>query len=95
MAATLNSGLDNNFGQLPIGSEMGNGTGGMVDAIGQHTGIDGQFSNVEGGAFFDYGMSFGLSPVFRFDPALLNLDGSTPQMQQDFTDVDYRMRPQS
>ena len=27
----------------------------------------------DGDLFFDYGMSFGLSPVFRFDPSGLGL----------------------
>lgn len=92
MAATLNPSMETHFGQLQDVTDTRNGTNGVVDALGQGAGIEGQFPGMEGDLFFDYGMSFGLSPVFRFDPSALNLDGSTPQIQ-DFADVDYRMRP--
>lgn len=42
-----------------------------------------------GELFFDYGMSFGLSPVFQFDPTSFMATGD-PTMQE-FGTVDYEM----
>lgn len=70
-----------------------NSTSGMMNVMNQVPEPDAQLFELESDLFFDYGMSFGLSPVFRLDPSL-GLQGQTTQLS-DFADVDYRMHPQS
>lgn len=69
--------------------------GGVVDPMAMAPGADPTLMGAEGDLFFDYDMSFGLSPVFRFDAAALGMDptaahGTAGQMQE-FAEVDYGM----
>lgn len=77
MAATLNPSMEGQH-QMQDGVTMTNG------ASYELPGPDQPFGDVETGAFFDYGMSFGLSPVFPFDPTTFTLDDPTPAPMQDF-----------
>ena len=92
MAATLktdkNSHGINGNGMISTALLEMNGIGGDLT---HDAGMDASGMGMNGEMFFDYGMSFGLSPVFRFDSTLLGgLDGHTPQQQvQGFGDVDY------
>ena len=75
----------------------------LINGVGMATGIDetlepmaqpatGErpFTDLDGDLFFDYDMSFGLSPVFRFDPGMLNIDGSAPM--PNYPEPDYGVR---
>lgn len=64
-----------------------------VDTSGQIPGVERPFE-FDGDLFFDYDMSFGLSPVFRFDPNMLSIDGSAAATtMQGFGEADFGMRP--
>lgn len=89
MTETLNTVAPGQIPQLPNGVVMSAGMGDSMDASAQVPGVDRQF-DFDGDLFFDYDMSFGLSPVFRFDPNMLSIDGST-SMQ--YGEPDYAMRP--
>ncbi|KAH7361936.1 hypothetical protein B0T11DRAFT_226252 [Plectosphaerella cucumerina] len=71
--------------------------GGMVDPMAMAPGADPTLMGAEGDLFFDYDMSFGLSPVFRFDAAAMGMDpaaaavAATGGQMQEFADVDYSM----
>jgi hypothetical protein len=71
--------------------------GGMVDPIAMAPGADPTLMGADGDLFFDYDMSFGLSPVFRFDAAAMGMDpaaaavAATGGQMQEFADVDYSM----
>ncbi|KAG9256553.1 uncharacterized protein F5Z01DRAFT_618106 [Emericellopsis atlantica] len=96
MVATLNPGLDGQMMQFPDGTTMRNM---MVNSLGgggahaqAHLG-DPAFGEIDTDAFFDYGMSFGLSPVFPFDPTTFALDGTgqvATAPMRDFTTVEYQ-----
>ncbi|KAM0273620.1 hypothetical protein ACHAQH_008214 [Verticillium albo-atrum] len=91
MAATLKPYLE---GQ-PIlqngmaGCDMSNGA---MDAQGQPMmqARDPTMMGMQGDILFDFDMSFGLSPVFRFDPATMAIEG-----MQEFGNVNYSGRPQA
>lgn len=51
------------------------------------------YTDMDGDTFFDYDMSFGLSPVFRFDPSMFTVDASGQSMPT-YPEADYGMRPQ-
>lgn len=91
MAATLNPNLDmvslqqmqDNMANRNI--MLNNGTLNL-NGMNSVPGADQPFGDFETDAFFDYGMSFGLSPVFPFDPTAFSMDGNAPGQMQDFTD---------
>lgn len=64
------------------------GSNSSTGMMGQMTGSD--MPELDGSVFFDYDMNFELSPEFRFDPAILDVDGSGAAMQG-FVEVDYGM----
>ena len=90
----MTSTLQSQMNQHPSTIGVRNGMNDRTDAVRPMPDVDGPLLDLDNDLFFDYGMSFGLSPVFRFDPAAMNLNGQTPQMH-DFSDVDFHMRPQS
>ncbi|RBR26723.1 uncharacterized protein FIESC28_00506 [Fusarium coffeatum] len=51
------------------------------------------YTDMDGDTFFDYDMSFGLSPVFRFDPSMFTVDASGQSIPT-YPEADYGMRPQ-
>ena len=51
------------------------------------------YTDMDGDTFFDYDMSFGLSPVFRFDPSMFTVDASGQSMPT-YPEADYGMRTQ-
>ncbi|KAK2693841.1 hypothetical protein QWA68_008423 [Fusarium oxysporum] len=51
------------------------------------------YTDMDGDTFFDYDMSFGLSPVFRFDPSMFTVDASGQSLPT-YPEADYGMRPQ-
>lgn len=96
MAATLNPNLD--MGSLQQMQDnmanrnimLNNGTLNL-NGVNSLPGADQPFGDFETDAFFDYGMSFGLSPVFPFDPTTFGMDGNAPTQMQDFTDYNKQM----
>lgn len=70
------------------GNSLATGMGDNV-AAGQILDMEQPFPELDGDLFFDYDMSFGMSPVFRFEPGMLNGDASG----MGFGEVDYGMRP--
>lgn len=83
-------------GQVPLppnGVPMGPGmVPENVDVSGQMMQGDRPFTEIDGDLFFDYDMSFGLSPVFRFDPGMFAIDGSG-QPIPGYPEAEYGMRP--
>lgn len=95
MAATLHLSTENK--QSLFGPGLLNTRQGMtsdMETVQPMPDTEGQLLGLETDLFLDYGMSFGLSPVMRFDPSMLNINGPTHQLQ-DYVDVDFRTRPQS
>ncbi|KAK2050032.1 hypothetical protein LZ31DRAFT_456043 [Colletotrichum somersetense] len=90
MAATLNSGQpgepDQNSQPQAVGSVIHPNTDTLVNFGLAGSVIDEGLISTEGEFFFDYDMSFGLSPVFQFDMPSLNTDGQTISSQ----DVSYQ-----
>lgn len=84
MAATLKLDRGPELQQLQDDMAMRQGA---LDAMPVGSAPEQQLVAPEGDLFFDYDMSFGLSPVFRFDPAALGLDAGPPGMQE----FDYTM----
>lgn len=95
MARTLRSGRGDTSAQV-LNTQPVNGDQSQVIDPQLAGGIaDGTLMGPEGEFFFDYDMSFGLSPVFQFDMTSLNPDG-TAIGGQDFANVEYQMeRPGS
>jgi hypothetical protein len=94
MAATLQVTIPQNYTN---GAEqvIMNGTNGIVNGMGAVPQGGDMFANVDGELFFDYGMSFGLSPVFGVDGTGFSMTGTTPQVHG-FGEVDYtHVTPQS
>ncbi|CRK19871.1 hypothetical protein BN1708_000513 [Verticillium longisporum] len=71
------------------GCEM---TSGVLEARGQPMMpvADPSLMGMEGDILFDFDMSFGLSPEFRFDPATMGIEGL-----QEFANVEYSTQPQA
>ncbi|KAH6984680.1 hypothetical protein BKA56DRAFT_671162 [Ilyonectria sp. MPI-CAGE-AT-0026] len=91
MTATLSATVQ---GQVPLptnGTLIGPGMTENVDVAGQLLPADRQFTDMDGDLFFDYDMSFGLSPVFRFDPGMFAIDGSGQPIPS-YPEADYGMR---
>jgi hypothetical protein len=65
------------------------GTNGTTDLTFANGG-DPIWPSAGGDMFFDYGMSFGLSPVFNFDPTLIG-PGQTPSMPGYGNGVEYQI----
>ncbi|KAH6897415.1 hypothetical protein B0T10DRAFT_184501 [Thelonectria olida] len=81
--------LDPNRAEQPGGSLLpedlaANGTAGLMGPTAGLFGGDQAFAGTEGDMLFNYDMSFGLSPVFRFDPNAIGIEGL-----QEFPDVEY------
>ncbi|KAM5345180.1 hypothetical protein ACJ41O_011042 [Fusarium nematophilum] len=93
MTGTLNSVAPGQVGQMPNGMVVSNGINENVDMTHQIPPGDRPFTDLEGDMFFDYDMSFGLSPVFRFDPSMFSMDASG-QTLPTYPEADYSMRPQ-
>lgn len=95
MAATLNPNLDmvslqqmqDNMANRNI--MLNNGTLNLNNGVNHMPGTEQQFGDFETDAFFDYGMSFGLSPVFPFDATTFGMDGTAGASMQDFA-ADYK-----
>lgn len=108
MAAMLGPGREMELRQLREGEAMrmaqamenGNGHAEMTDPTLMATpGVadaSGILSGAGGELFFDYGMSFGLSPVFQFDPTapaasfMATADPGSAGTTHDFATVDYQ-----
>ncbi|KAI5464943.1 hypothetical protein BGZ63DRAFT_421932 [Mariannaea sp. PMI_226] len=77
MLSTLNAAAPGQAPLPPNGVPMGPGMiPENVDVSGQMLQGDRPFTEMDGDLFFDYDMSFGLSPVFRFDPGMFAIDGA-------------------
>ncbi|KAF4968287.1 hypothetical protein FZEAL_10408 [Fusarium zealandicum] len=92
MTGTLNSVAPGQVGQVPTGIVVGNGIHENMDVSNQMPPGDHPF-DIGGDMFFDYDMSFGLSPVFPFDPSMFSLDPSGQSLPS-YPGADYTMRPQ-
>ncbi|KAF5526176.1 Transcriptional activator of proteases prtT [Colletotrichum aenigma] len=90
MAATLKRSQNGSLTHLHDALPAPNGVNGTIDPQLMPPSTDGTFIGSEGEFFFDYDMSFGLSPVFNFDLSSLNPESSTLPAQ-DFTSVEYQM----
>ncbi|KAF5669431.1 transcriptional activator of proteases prtT [Fusarium heterosporum] len=75
MTATLMAVAPGQIGQMP-GGVVYNNTMESVDMPGQMMPGNQVYTDMDGDTFFDYDMSFGLSPVFRFDPSMFTMDPS-------------------
>ncbi|KAF9878706.1 C6 transcription factor [Colletotrichum karsti] len=90
MAATLKRSQTGELNHLTETLPVGNGINGAIDPQLGAPSTDGTFIGSEGEFFFDYDMSFGLSPVFNFDLSSLNTEN--PSMApQEFSNVNYQM----
>ncbi|KAJ4183771.1 hypothetical protein NW767_013426 [Fusarium falciforme] len=92
MTGTLNSVAPGQVGQAPNGVIVGNGINENIDLSNQMPPGDRPFTDMDGDMFFDYDMSFGLSPVFRFDPSMFTMDASGQSLPT-YPEADYGMRP--
>ncbi|KAI9172567.1 Transcriptional activator of proteases prtT [Paramyrothecium foliicola] len=90
MAAMLSPNKEGELRRLGVDeSSMRNGINGSTELTFPN-GADQAWAGPGGEMFFDYGMSFGLSPVFNFDAAMLG-PGHTPSMQEFTNGVEYQM----
>nr|XP_036580014.1 C6 transcription factor [Colletotrichum truncatum]KAF6787770.1 C6 transcription factor [Colletotrichum truncatum] len=95
MAATLKRSYTGQPSQLHDIMPASNGMNGTIGSQLAAPGTDGAFLGPEGEFFFDYDMSFGLSPVFNFDLSSLNNEQSSATAQE-FPNVEYQLtRPGS
>ncbi|KAK1499074.1 hypothetical protein CPAR01_02111 [Colletotrichum paranaense] len=95
MARTLKSGRGDTSAQVLNTQPVNGDQSQVIDPQLAGGSADGTLMGPEGEFFFDYDMSFGLSPVFQFDMTSLNADGATIG-GQDFANVEYQMgRPGS
>ncbi|KAL2884473.1 hypothetical protein SGCOL_000421 [Colletotrichum sp. CLE4] len=95
MARTLKSGREEISAQVLEAQPLNGDHSDVIDPQLAGSSADGTLMGPEGEFFFDYDMSFGLSPVFQFDMTSLNADGTT-LTGQDFSNVEYQMgRPGS
>ncbi|KAF4988734.1 hypothetical protein FDECE_14945 [Fusarium decemcellulare] len=93
MTGTLNAVAPGQVGQVPNGAIVNNGIHENLDLSNQIPAGDRPFTDIDGDMFFDYDMSFGLSPVFRFDPSMFTMDASGQSLPT-YPEPDYGMRPQ-
>ncbi|KAJ3533600.1 hypothetical protein NM208_g7913 [Fusarium decemcellulare] len=93
MTGTLNAVAPGQVGQVPNGAIVNNGIHENLDLSNQMPPGDRPFTDIDGDMFFDYDMSFGLSPVFRFDPSMFTMDASGQSLPT-YPEPDYGMRPQ-
>lgn len=92
MLQSLNAAMPGQVPIPPTGVPMGPGMmSDSVDVTGQIPQGDRPFTDMDGDLFFDYDMSFGLSPVFRFDPGMFAIDGSGQPIPS-YPEADYGMR---
>ncbi|KAH7159733.1 hypothetical protein B0J13DRAFT_111780 [Dactylonectria estremocensis] len=91
MTATLTSALPGQVPLPPNTAVAGPGIPELVDFSGQLLPNDRPLTDMDGDLFFDYDMSFGLSPVFRFDPGMFAIDGSGQPIPS-YPEADYGMR---
>ncbi|KDN64585.1 hypothetical protein CSUB01_10773 [Colletotrichum sublineola] len=93
MAATLKSGPsgepDQDSRPQAMDGAMDPHTDGLMNSGLAGSIIDAGLIGPEGEFFFDYDMSFGLSPIFQFDTSSVNTDGQTA-LCQDLTHVNYQ-----
>ncbi|KAM0323880.1 hypothetical protein ACHAQA_008461 [Verticillium albo-atrum] len=89
MAATLKPHLEGHQ-MLQNGMAGCDMTNGSLEPKAVMSANDQALMGMEGDIMFDFDMSFGLSPVFRFDPATMAIEGL-----QEFGAVDYSGRPQA
>lgn len=95
MARTLKSGCGDASAQVLDTQPVNGDQSQVIDPQLAGNSTDGTLMGPEGEFFFDYDMSFGLSPVFQFDMTSLNADGATIG-GQDFANVEYQIgRPGS
>ncbi|KAK1633316.1 hypothetical protein BDP81DRAFT_397215 [Colletotrichum phormii] len=95
MARTLKSGRGETSAQVLEAQPLNGDHSEVIDPQLAGSSADGTLMGPEEVFFFDYDMSFGLSPVFQFDMTSLNADGTT-LTGQDFSNVEYQMgRPGS
>ncbi|OLN92060.1 Transcriptional activator of proteases prtT 1 [Colletotrichum chlorophyti] len=88
MAATLKGGNEGHNNQQANAFPPSNGANGTIRSQVAAPGTDSALIGSEGDFFFDYDMSFGLSPVFQFDMSSLNPD----MVGQEFNNVEYHVR---
>ncbi|RGP75106.1 transcriptional activator of proteases prtt [Fusarium longipes] len=90
MTATLAAVEPGQMGQTANGAVYN--TMENVDMTGQMMPGNQVYTDMDGDTFFDYDMSFGLSPVFRFDPSMFTVDASGQSIPT-YPEADYGMRP--
>ncbi|KZL78431.1 hypothetical protein CT0861_04027 [Colletotrichum tofieldiae] len=93
MVSTLKPGLSSEPGRFSqvqsiYGATHPNTNGAITSRLADSS-MDEALLGSEGDLFFDYDMSFGLSPVFQFDMSSLNTDNQTVS-GQDLTHIDYQ-----
>jgi hypothetical protein len=94
MTATLMAVEPGQIRQMPSGVVYNNNNNNVesVDMVGQMMPGNQVYTDMDGDTFFDYDMSFGLSPVFRFDPSMFTMDPSGQSLPT-YPEADYGMRP--
>ncbi|TDZ17668.1 Transcriptional activator of proteases prtT [Colletotrichum orbiculare MAFF 240422] len=90
MAATLKRDGHGVPGQTQESLQAVHGPGSTLDPQLAASSTDGTLLGPDGDIFFDYDMSFGLSPVFNFDTTSLNSNNASVAAP-DFSHVDYHM----
>lgn len=84
MAETLDPNREEQARQWAAEDVANHNANGTLDQTPNLFGGEASFTGVEGDMMFNYAMSFGLSPVFRFDPNSIGVEGL-----QEYPDVDY------
>lgn len=92
MTSTLNSVAPGQIGEVPNGGTVGNNINQNMD-LSQMPQGGLPYASIDGDLFFDYDMSFGLSPVFRFDAGMFAMDASGQPLPA-YPEAEYPMRPQ-
>ncbi|WYZ36920.1 hypothetical protein EsH8_II_000426 [Colletotrichum jinshuiense] len=88
MAMTLMPSREGEPGQRREAQITTNGVDVVVDPKLAVSSTEGAIMGSEGEFFFDYDMSFGLSPVFQFDISSLNADTAST-VGRDFANIEY------
>lgn len=84
MAETLDPSREEQPRQWAAEDVANHHTNGALEQTPNLFGGEASFTGVDGDMMFNYAMSFGLSPVFRFDPNSIGVEGL-----QEYPDVDY------